>query len=44
MDDPSQLPTISEPLFSQLGATVEFFPLMDRNDLERGLKELGNQG
>jgi hypothetical protein len=43
MDDPSQLPVISEPLFSQLGATVEFFPVMDRNDLERGLKELGSQ-
>jgi Domain of unknown function (DUF3303) len=43
MDDPSQLPAISEPLFSEFGAHVEVFPVMDRNDLERGLSALGNR-
>ncbi|MBA2417611.1 MAG: hypothetical protein H0V59_01505 [Nocardioidaceae bacterium] len=40
MDDPSQLPAISEPLFSQFNARVEIFPVMDRDDLERGLSAL----
>ncbi len=42
MDDPSQLPAISEPLFSEFGASVEIFPVMDRDDLERGLSALGS--
>jgi len=44
MDDPSQLPALSEPFFSELGARVEFFPVMDRDDLERGLSALGQPG
>ena len=43
MDDPSQLPPISEPLFSEFNATVEVFPVMDREDLERGLSALGSE-
>jgi hypothetical protein len=42
MDDPSQLPAISEPLFAEFNARVEVFPVMDRADLERGLSELGS--
>ena len=42
MDDPSQLPAISEPLFTEFGASVEIFPVMDRDDLERGLSALGS--
>ncbi len=42
MDDPSQLPAISEPLFSEFNARVEIFPVMDRDDLERGLSALGS--
>ena len=42
MDDPSQLPSISEPLFSEFNATIEIFPVMDREDLERGLSALGS--
>jgi hypothetical protein len=42
MDDPSQLPAISEPLFAEFNARVELFPIMDRADLERGLSELGS--
>ncbi|MDQ3105900.1 MAG: hypothetical protein M3Q87_11960 [Actinomycetota bacterium] len=41
MDDPSELPRISEPLFREFGASVEIFPVMDRDDLERGLSALG---
>ena len=44
MDDPSQLPAISEPLFSEFNARIEVFPVMDRDDLERGLSALGGQG
>ena len=41
LDDPSQLPAISEPLFAEFNARIEFFPVMDRADLERGLSALG---
>jgi hypothetical protein len=41
MADPSQLPVLSEPLFGELNARVEIFPVMDRDDLERGLSQLG---
>lgn len=41
MDDPSQLPAISEPLFAEFNASLDFFPVMDRADLERGLSALG---
>lgn len=38
--DPSQLPAISEPLYSQLGAKLEMFPVMDQDDLRKGLAQL----
>ena len=41
MNDPSQLPSISEPLFSQFNARVYFFPVMDQQDLQRGLSQVG---
>jgi len=41
MDDPSQLPAISEPFFTEFNARVEVFPVMDRDDLERGMSTLG---
>ena len=41
LKDPSQLPAITEPLFSNLKATVEMFPVMDRDDLQKGLEQLG---
>ena len=40
LEDPSQLPSISEPLFSKLNATIEMFPVMDREDLQKGLGQL----
>jgi hypothetical protein len=42
--DSSDLPSISERLFSKLKATIEIFPVMNRDDLERGLQQLGRRG
>jgi hypothetical protein len=33
----SDLPVITEPLFTELNATVEMFPVMDADDLKKGL-------
>lgn len=41
LKDPSDLPAITEPLFNRLKATVEMFPVMDRDDLQKGLQQLG---
>ena len=40
LQDPSQLPAISEPLFSKLKANIQMFPVMDREDLQKGLGQL----
>lgn len=40
LKDPSQLPAISEPLFSKVKATIEMFPVMDQEDLQKGLQQL----
>ncbi len=37
LQDPSDLPRISEPLFSKMKANIQMFPVMDRADLEKGL-------
>jgi hypothetical protein len=42
MTDSADLPPISERLFSELRARVEIFPVMNREDLERGLGALGS--
>jgi hypothetical protein len=44
LEDPSQLPSITEPLFSTMSATVEMFPVMDREDLQKGLGQLAQTG
>jgi hypothetical protein len=36
-----QLPTMVEPLFQGLGASVHLTPAMNAEDLQRGLKEAG---
>ena len=41
LQDPSQLPPISEPLFNTLKANIQMFPVMDREDLQKGLGQLG---
>jgi hypothetical protein len=40
LQDPSELPAISEPLFSTLKANIQMFPVMDREDLQKGLGEI----
>jgi hypothetical protein len=42
MKDPSQLPPISEPFFNRLKANIQFFPVMDRDDLQKGLQQLAS--
>jgi len=40
LKDPSQLPMIAEPFFLNLNAKVEFCPVMNAEDLKKGLQEL----
>jgi hypothetical protein len=37
LKDPSELPALTEPLFSKLKANIQMFPVMDREDLQKGL-------
>jgi hypothetical protein len=37
MVDSAQIPVIAEPLFQKMGATVEFIPVMNADELQRGL-------
>jgi hypothetical protein len=37
MTDSAQIPLIAEPLFQRADATVEFIPVMNEEDLQRGL-------
>ena len=41
LQDPSELPPITEPLFRTLKANIQMFPVMDREDLQKGLSQLG---
>ncbi len=41
LQDPSQIPSISEPLFSTMKANIQMFPVMDREDLQKGMGQLG---
>ena len=38
---PAQIPVIAEPLFQQLNSTVEFIPVMNVDELQRGLAAVG---
>jgi hypothetical protein len=40
MQDTSAIPSIAEPLFQELGAKVDIYPVMNREDLEKGLAAL----
>ncbi|MFH8288610.1 DUF3303 family protein [Streptomyces sp. NPDC018059] len=40
MQDSSQLPAIAEPLLQQLGAEMEIQPVMNTEDLQKGLAAL----
>ncbi|MFI6048835.1 hypothetical protein ACIBCO_01955 [Streptomyces violascens] len=39
--DPSQIPKIAEPFFMDMGAKISFVPVMNGEDLEKGLAALG---
>lgn len=38
MKDPSEIPSIAEPFFMNLNAKVEFSPVMNADDLKKGLE------
>ncbi len=40
LKDPSELPRITEPLFSKMKANIQMFPVMDREDMQKGLEQL----
>ncbi|WP_200308704.1 DUF3303 family protein [Streptomyces adelaidensis] len=40
MEDSSQLPSIADPFFQEMGAEVTFEPVMNLDDLQRGLAAL----
>ncbi|MFI9584484.1 DUF3303 family protein [Streptomyces sp. NPDC052236] len=40
MQDSSQMPTIAEPLFEGLGAKIDIQPVMNAEDLRKGLAAL----
>ena len=42
LKDPSQLPSISEPLFSSVNAKITLFPVMNQEDLQKGLQEFAS--
>jgi hypothetical protein len=37
LKDPSDIPAIAEPLFESLNAAVEFLPVMNAEDLKKGI-------
>ncbi|GAB7103320.1 hypothetical protein JCM4814A_16340 [Streptomyces phaeofaciens JCM 4814] len=41
LEDPSQMPVVSEPFFLHLNADLTYIPVMDREDLQKGLSQLG---
>ncbi|NLR67386.1 hypothetical protein HGH92_23990 [Chitinophaga varians] len=41
MKDPSQIPVIAEPFFMELNAKLEFQPVMNVEDLQKGLAAAG---
>ena len=41
MQDSSQMPVISEPFFMNLGAKITYTPVMNYEDVQKGLSQLG---
>ena len=39
LKDPSDIPSIAEPLFMSMNAKVEFSPVMNADDLKKGLEK-----
>lgn len=42
LEDVSQMPAISEPFFLNLGAKISYTPLMNLDDVKKGLSQLGH--
>jgi hypothetical protein len=38
LKDPSEIPSIAEPYFMELNAQIEFSPVMNAEDLQKGLE------
>ncbi len=43
MDSVDMIPIIAEPLFQEMGANVEFHPVMSLDDLKKGVQHLSTQ-
>ncbi|MER7896159.1 hypothetical protein ABTX62_08505 [Streptomyces sp. NPDC096046] len=41
MQDSWQMPVLSEPFFLQLGAEITYTPVMNAEDVQKGLSQLG---
>ncbi|CAM5249641.1 hypothetical protein SALBM311S_13033 [Streptomyces alboniger] len=41
MQDSSQMPVLSEPFFLTLGAKITYTPVMNLDDVQKGLSQLG---
>ncbi|WP_328341531.1 hypothetical protein OG873_22905 [Streptomyces violaceus] len=41
MQDSSQMPVLSEPFFLHLGAEITYTPVMNMEDVQKGLSQLG---
>ena len=41
MQDSSQMPVISAPFFQNLGAEITYTPVMNLDDVQKGLSQLG---
>ncbi|MFI5361758.1 MAG: hypothetical protein ACHQ49_07290 [Elusimicrobiota bacterium] len=39
LKDPTQIPSVVEPLFTRLNAAVELFPVMNADELKSGLEK-----
>jgi hypothetical protein len=40
LKDSSEIPAVAEPFFSRLNASVEFLPVMNADDLKKGLAKV----
>ena len=44
IDDASRIPAVSEPFFQELGARVDFVPVMTAEEVAKGIAALGYTG
>ena len=42
LKDPSDIPSIAEPFFQDLGAKISFVPVMNFDDVQAGLQKYGS--